>query len=94
MNLFLTVKAKQRFIVLGGETFKLKWLKRWGFYRVLWFGMIAKFGWIIVNKQAANGIYISYGTATPIQELWDKGYKVRLIGKIFGAPILEYSNKA
>lgn len=44
MNLFLTVKAKQRFIVLGGETFKLKWLKRWGFYRVIWFGIIAKFG--------------------------------------------------
>ena len=83
-----------RFIVLGGETFKFKWLKRWGFYRILWFGLIAKFGWITVNKEAVDGKYISYGTATPIQELWDKDYRVRLIGKIFGEPILEYSNEA
>ena len=82
------------FIVLDGEAFKFKWLKRWGFYRILWFGLIAKFGWTTVNKKPVDGIYISYGTATPIQELWDKGYRVRLIGKIFGEPILEYSNGA
>ena len=80
-----------RFFSLHGEKFKLKWLFRYGFWRVIYFGIIAKFGIITVNKEAVNGIFISYGTGTPIDELWDKGYRVRLIGYVFNEPILEYS---
>ncbi|NLA25515.1 MAG: hypothetical protein GX879_11175 [Bacteroidales bacterium] len=80
-----------RFFSLYGEKFKLKWLYRYGFWRVIYFGIIAKFGIITVNKEAVNGIFISYGTGTPIDDLWDKGYRVRLIGYVFNEPILEYS---
>jgi len=78
------------FIRLDKEYFNIQWLLRYGFWRVIWFGIVAKFGYTTVNKKPVNGIYISYGTAKPLQELWDKGYKVRLIGKIFNGPILEY----
>ncbi len=80
-----------RFFSLHGEKFKAKWLFRYGFWRVVYFGIIAKFGIITVNKEAVNGLFISYGTKTPLQDLWDKGYRVRLIGWVFNEPILEYS---
>lgn len=80
-----------RFFSLHGEKFKMKWLFRYGFWRVIYFGIIAKFGIITVNKEAVNGLFISYGTATPLDYLWDKGYRVRLIGWVFNEPILEYS---
>jgi len=78
------------FIRLDKEYFNTKWLLRYGFWRVIWFGIVAKFGYITVNKEPENGVYISYGTATPLQNLWDKGYEVRLIGKIFNECIIEY----
>lgn len=80
-----------RFFSLDGEKFKLKWLFRYGFWRVIYFGIIAKFGITTVNKEAVNGLFISYGTATPLDDLWEKGYRVRLIGWVFNEPILEYS---
>jgi len=80
-----------RFFSLHGEKFTAKWLIRYGFWRVIYFGIVAKFGIITVNKKPVNGIYISYGTGTPLQDLWDKGFRVKLIGWVFHAPILEYS---
>ena len=80
-----------RFFSLQGEKFKAKWLLRYGFWRVIYFGIIAKFGIITVNKEAVNGLFISYGTATPLNDLWEKGYRVRLIGWVFNEPIFEYS---
>ena len=80
-----------RFFSLHGKKFKAKWLFRYGFWRVIYFGIIAKFGIITVNKEAVNGLFISYGTATPLDDLWNKGYRVRLIGWVFNEPILEYS---
>ncbi len=81
------------FIVLGNETFQFRWLKIKGFYRILWFGFIAKFGVITYNQEAIQGIHISYGSASPLKELLDKGYThVTQVGKIFGEPILRYSN--
>jgi len=80
-----------RFFSLHGEKFNIKWLFRYGFWRVIYFGIIAKFGIITVNKEAVNGLFISYGTANPIDDLWDKGYRVRLVGYVFNEPILEYS---
>lgn len=78
------------FIIIHKEYFKLKWLLRYGFWRIIWFGIVAKFGYTTVNKNPINSIYISYGTAKPLEELFDKGYRTRLIGKIFNEPILEY----
>ena len=80
-----------RFLSIHGEKFKVKWMFRYGFWRVIYFGIIAKFGIISINKEAVNGLFISYGTATPLNDLWDKGYRVRLIGWVFNEPILEYS---
>lgn len=84
------VRVRVSFIRLHSEYFNIKWLFRYGFWRIILFGIIAKFGYITVNKKPVDGIYISYGSATPLQELWDQGYEVRLIGKIFNECILEY----
>ena len=80
-----------RFFSLHSEKFELKWLFRYGFWRVIYFGIIAKFGIITVNKKPVNGICISVGTATPLQDLCDSGYRARLIGWVFNEPILRYS---
>jgi len=85
--------AMPRFFSLHGEKFKLKWLVIYGFWRIIYFGIIAKFGIVTVNKKAVNKIYISYGTAIPIRDLLDKGYRARLIGYVFNEPILEYSRE-
>lgn len=78
------------FIRLGKDYFNTKWLLSYGFWRIVWFGIVAKFGYTTVNKEPINGVYVSYGTSTPLQELWDKGYKVCLVGEIFNEAILEY----
>ncbi len=36
---------------LYDEKFSLKWLFRYGFYRILWFGLLAKFNVVSVNKK-------------------------------------------
>lgn len=56
-----------RFFSLHGENFKLKWFFRYGFWRIIYFGILAKFGFVTVNKEAVNGLFISYGTGKPIQ---------------------------
>lgn len=91
LNPTLRKGVMYRFFSLCGEKFNVKWLFKYGFWRVIYFGIIVKFGIITVNKEPVNGIYISYGTANPLQDLLDKGYRVRLIGWVFNEPILEYS---
>jgi len=79
------------FFCLCNEKFSLKWLFRHGFYKILWFGVLAKFNVITVNKKAVNGIFISYGTASPLQYLIDDGYSHDVIGYIFYEPIIKYT---
>lgn len=80
----------KKFIKIKGENFQWKWLTVWGFYRVIWFGIVAYFGYTTVNQKPVNGIYISYGTEIPLFDLEYQGYSAENIGHIFNQPILEY----
>lgn len=81
-----------KFFSLNNEKFELKWLFSYGFWRIVRFGILAKFGIITVDKNHTNGFIISYGTDTPLQDLWEQGYGVSLIGWVFYEPILLYSH--
>jgi hypothetical protein len=70
--------------------FEWKWLKHKGFWRLLWFAIVAKFGITTTNKEAEKGCYFSIGSTQPVRELWIKGYSVSYAGKILGETVLFY----
>jgi hypothetical protein len=79
---------KQKIFYLKG--FKLKYILRRGFWRLLWFGIVANFNIIIVTKDETADELFSIGTFTPIQKWWDNGYSVKCGGFVFGFPIILY----
>lgn len=81
-----------KFFSLNVEKFELKWLFKYGFWKIIYFSILAKFGVITVYKSPTDDLYISYGTETPLQDLWNKGFRVSLIGWVFYEPILLYSH--
>lgn len=85
-----SVAIKPCFFSLNDEKFKAKWLFRYGFWRIVYFGIIAKFGIVTVNRKPVNGIYISFGTAEPLPDLLCAGYSTSLTGYVFWEPILQY----
>ncbi len=85
-----SVAIKPCFFSLNDEKFKAKWLFRYGFWRIVYFGIIAKFGIVTVNRKPVNGIYISFGTTEPLTDLLNAGYRIKLIGYVFREPILQY----
>ncbi len=82
---------------LGGK-FNIKWLKRWGIWRLFYFGLLAKFGVItvtlndLIEDNTRNRI--SVGLTTPDQELWMDGYKVSMVGKVLDEVIFLYTKSA
>lgn len=52
MDVYKDKKTSPNFFSLGREKFSFKFLFRYGFYRVIWFGIVAKFGIVSVNKKA------------------------------------------
>lgn len=76
------------------DEFKFKWMKRWGFWRLLWFAVIAKFGIITTNKEADDyGCHFSIGTSKPLDEYWDAGYECSLAGCVLGEVVIFYEPK-
>jgi hypothetical protein len=76
---------------LNNEPFKLKWMREYGFWRLLWFGILAKFGYVAVTEETQEGTRLSIGTDTPVEELWNKYYKVNIVGYVLYEPILQYT---
>jgi hypothetical protein len=64
---------------------------RWGFWRLLWFGIVAKFGYVAATT--CGSTLLSVGTASPIKELWEQGYLVHFAGIVLGSPILIYEKQ-
>lgn len=73
-----------------GNQFKPEWVRRKGFWRLLWFAILAKFGIVTANKYADDGCYFSIGTAMPLPNFWDAGYKVSYAGQVLGEDVLFY----
>lgn len=71
------------------EDFNFKWLRRRGFWRVLYFGFLAKFKITTYNYQEKNNVYVSYGTQ-PIDELNKRGFIATKVGHVFKVPIWWY----
>ncbi len=71
-----------------GERFQYKWLFIRGFWRILYFALIAKFGYVSTNVNEVNGYRISVGTITPLEEY--ASYKHKLAGWVFYEPVLLY----
>lgn len=70
-----------------------KYFNQKSFWVLVWFSIVAKFGRVILIKGEGDGdncCCFSIGTSTPIDEFWNNGYKVYLVGKIFGEHILCY----
>jgi hypothetical protein len=73
---------------LYGE-FDPKWMRRRGFWRLLWFALVAKFGYITTNKDV-DGYCLSIGTSVPLNSLWQAGYIVHRVGEVLGETVLFY----
>ena len=92
-------QAWNKYLVMCRAVFMLdgkfdhKWVKRKGFWKLLWFSIVAKFGVITTNKYEIDCCYFSVGTPTPLDEYWNNGYKVSLAGKILGECVLFYERQ-
>jgi hypothetical protein len=80
---------KNKIFNLYGQSDK-KWLLKYGFWRLIYFALLAKFWVITTNKYPINGNYFSIGTSVPIDELWGNGYEVCLSGYVLFEPVLFY----
>ena len=82
---------KQPLIKIGSEPFQWKWLKRRGFYRILWFWVVSNFGWYTINENPFDGNYVSFGTHNPNQDLIAQGFQATPAGHFLNCPIIYYS---
>ena len=67
---------------------KLRHLKRRGFWRIWWFGVVGLFG--IVSIAGTANARMSVGTKRPLPHLWNNGYTVKLVGYVLWQPIIMY----
>ncbi len=72
---------------------QLKDLKRKGFYKIIWFGILAQFRIVTITKDEKKENLLSVGTKIPLEEFLKDGYKFYCAGYILGFPIIIYNKK-
>jgi hypothetical protein len=70
--------------------FSPRWMKRKGFWRLIWFAIVAKFGYVTTSQDQDNCCF-SIGTSWPLISLWKADYDVHRAGKVLGETVLFYS---
>lgn len=72
---------------INGE-FKFRWMKQWGFWRILWFGIIAKYGYVTIIGNDYDNERLSVGSDCPFPELAD--YTATPRGRVLNEVIYFY----
>lgn len=83
-----SMKVKSFFNI--GGTFKLKWIIRKGFWRLLKFAFLAKLNIVTSSAFDFEGCRVSIGSSKPIKEFVDKGYRVYHAGQVLGEILWYY----
>lgn len=85
---------KNKIWYLHGQKFLLIFLFRKNFWKFIYFAIIAKFGFVTIMKSGMyKNTFYTFGTKEPIEEFWNKGYKVKIVGYILGEMVLSHSKE-
>ena len=72
-------------------TFKFKWIKTKGFWKMIAIAIVTKFGFVYHTKDH-EGLRISVGADLPLDSICADQYSAQYMGKILGVSVYQYES--